>query len=67
MSWWDDDKDILGDEPADRIKGAWRTLIARRRARGATAPTLGEALEAFVDAMREQAFGFRSRSQDVPL
>lgn len=53
MSWWDDDNDILGDEPADRIKGAWRTLIARRRARGATAPTLGEALQAFVDAMRE--------------
>jgi hypothetical protein len=53
MSWWDDDNDILGDEPADRIKGAWRTLIARRRARGASAPTLGEALEAFVDAMRE--------------
>lgn len=55
MSWWDDDDDILGDEPADRIKGAWRTLLARRRERGEPAPTLDAALSAFATALRDAA------------
>lgn len=55
MSWWDDDDDILGDEPADRIKGAWRTLLARRRERGEPAPTLDAALSAFAAALRDAA------------
>lgn len=55
MSWWDDDDDILGDEPADRIKGAWRTLLARRRERDEPAPTLDAALSAFSAALRDAA------------
>ncbi len=55
MSWWDDDDDILGDEPADRIKGAWRTLLARRRERGEAPPTLEEGLSTFAAVLRDAA------------
>lgn len=55
MAWWDDEDDILGDEPADRIKGAWRTLLARRRERGEAAPTLDEGLSVFAAVLRDTA------------
>jgi hypothetical protein len=52
MSWWDDDDDILGDEPADRIKGVWRTMLARRRDAGQSATSVDAVLESFAAALR---------------
>lgn len=51
MSWWDRGNDVLGDEPADRVIGAWRRLLARRAERGESAPTTREALDAFAAAV----------------
>ncbi|QNH14599.1 hypothetical protein [Xanthomonas sp. SI] len=52
MSWWDDEDDILGDEPADRIKASLRTLLARRRDAGQPALSADELLEAFAAALQ---------------
>lgn len=51
MSWWDDEDDILGDEPADRIKGVWRVLLARCRDAGQPAPSVDTMLESFAAAL----------------
>lgn len=51
MSWWDDEDDMLGDEPADRIRGAWRTALARRRERGQSLPGHDEAFESYAAAL----------------
>ena len=53
MSWWDDEDDILGDEPADRIKGVWRVLLARRRDAAQPAPSVDMVLESFAAALRD--------------
>lgn len=52
MSWWDDGDDVLGDGPADAIKSAWRTLLARRAQEGRPPPETAEALESFAAAIR---------------
>ena len=52
MSWWDDGDDVLGDSPADKLKAAWRTLLARRSERGLGPPTTDEALASFAAALR---------------
>lgn len=52
MSWWDDGDDILGDGPADKLKGVWRTVLARRREHGRGAPSTAEALDSFSTALR---------------
>ena len=52
MSWWDDEADVLGDGPADTLKHAWRTLLARRERQGVARPSTAEALESFAAAMR---------------
>lgn len=51
MSWWDDGDDVLGDGPADALKGAWRTFLARRNQQKQPPPTQAEALEAFAAAL----------------
>lgn len=52
MSWWDDGDDVLGDAPADKLRAAWRTLLARRAERGIDPPTTDDALESFAAALR---------------
>ena len=52
MSWWDDGADVLGDGPADTLKAAWRTLLARREEQGLERPPTAEALESFAAALR---------------
>jgi hypothetical protein len=52
MSWWDDEEDVLGDGPADVLKGAWRTLLARREQLGLERPSTAEAMESFAASLR---------------
>lgn len=55
MGWWDDDDDIVGDQPADDVRSAWRRLLDRQRERGLGAPTPDEAFGAFSVALRAAA------------
>jgi hypothetical protein len=52
VSWWDDDGDMLGDGPADRVTEAWRVILGARKRARQRKPTMAEALEAFASAMR---------------
>jgi hypothetical protein len=52
MSWWDDGDDVLGDRPADKLKAAWRTVLARRAERDEGPPTTDVALASFAAALR---------------
>jgi hypothetical protein len=52
MSWWDDDNDVLGDGPADRLSEAWRAILGARARTHLAKPTLVETLDAFASALR---------------
>ena len=61
MSWWDDDGDMLGDGPADRLTEAWRAILGTRERARQPRPTMADALEAFASAMRSVPLAPASR------
>ena len=53
MGWWDDEDDILGDQPADMLSSAWRRLIATRKTEGKPLPLFDEVMDAQVMAIQK--------------
>jgi hypothetical protein len=48
MSWWDSNREVLGDRPADALSAAWRRALADEAPR----PTLAEMLTAYASSIR---------------
>lgn len=52
MSWWDDETEVLGDSPANKLTAAWRRVLMPRKAAGTAPPRVHEALAAYAASLR---------------
>lgn len=55
MSWWDDETEVLGDSPANKLTAAWRRVLMPRKAAGSGPPGVHEALAAYAASLRGAA------------